>query len=196
MKTLTKLYCFLSLLLCAVSVFAEDAPAPTFSSEHLAEAERVVYAMGIPERFIIPTKELLKRSREIDPENSVLMAAVFDPYLEKKYTAQQLRGFIAAQFDLDTCRQVAQFWEGPVGKKLVNNQIRMLATGNAPKLTFTAREKALIKKFETTPSGQAFLQALPMIEDTLLEYTEETHKKMREKFLTELKRQADTSKSS
>jgi hypothetical protein len=194
MKIQKRLYSFLAFLLWTALASAQDAPS--FSAEHLAAAERVVYAMGLPERFIIPTKELLRRSREADPENGILMSAVFDPYLEKKYTGEQLRGFIAAQFDLDTCRQIAQFWEGPVGKKLVNNQIRMLTKGNAPKLIFTPREKALIKKFESTPSGQAFLQTLPLIEDTLLEYTEETHQKMREKFLKELKRELDTSKSS
>jgi hypothetical protein len=190
-----KFFVFLFLTQCgSMLAFAQDDAQ--FSAEHLAAAERVVYAMGLPERFIIPTQELLQRSREKDPDNAPLMSAVFRPYLEKKYTAEQLRGFFAARFDLDYCRRIAEFWEGPVGKKLVSNQVRMLTSGTAPKLVFSAREKALIKNFETTGAGKAFLFAMPDIEDVLEGFTRETQMKMREKFLNELKRQLESSSSS
>lgn len=194
MTILKFLTCFLFAQCWSMLVLAQSVPQ--FSGEHLAAAERVAYAMGLPERFIIPTQELLQRSREKDPEHAPLMTAVFRPYLEKKYTAEHLRTYFAARFGLNDCRRIAAFWEGPVGKKLVNNQVRMLTSGTAPQLVFSTREKALIKKFETTDAGKAFLLAMPEIEDTLAEFTRETQMKMREKFLNELKRQLESSSSS
>lgn len=194
MKAAKFLFCFWLMQLWGALACAQSEPQ--FSAEHLAAAERVAYAMGLPERFIIPTQELLQRSREKDPDNAPLMMTVFRPYLEKKYTAEQLRGYFAARFNLAYCQRIAEFWEGPVGKKLVSNQIHMLSSGEAPKLVFTAREKTLIKKFEATEAGRAFLLAMPDIEDTLEEFTHTTQMKMREKFLDALKQQLESSSSS
>lgn len=177
---------FLLWVFAAVFCTGASAQHATPSAAHLAAAQRVVYAMGLPERFIIPTKQLLQRSLDKDPVNAPLMSATMAPYLKKSYTANQLKGYFASQFDLETCRQIAAFWEGPVGKKLVRTQVTMLNTGDAPELVFTSAEKAIIQRFEATPAAQAFQVAMPGIEDRLAEYTKNTQMKMREDFLTEL----------
>lgn len=185
MKTIRLISLFFFLAACLASVRAEEA-AKEFSSAHLAAAERVIYAMALPERFIIPTKQLLKSSLDKDPENAPLMSATMDPYLEKQYTAKQLNTWFASQFDKDTCHQIAAFWEGPVGRKLVRTQVQMLTTGEAPQLVFTPKEKALMKRFDGTKAGQAFLVAMPQIEETFAEYMKNTQMRMREQFMLEL----------
>ncbi|MBI1892144.1 MAG: hypothetical protein HYS18_15980 [Burkholderiales bacterium] len=194
MKSVKFFVCLLLAQFCSMVAFAQNVSR--YSTEHLAAAERVAYAMGLPERFIIPTQELLQRSREKDRDNAPLMTAVFRPYLEKKYTAEHMRDYFAARFDLTYCRSIADFWEGPVGKKLVRNQVLMLTSGTAPKLVFTAREKTLIKNFEATDAGKAFMLSMPEIEDAMDEFTRTTQTKMREKFLDELKRKLESSSSS
>lgn len=185
----------LLVLLSSVSGFAQTAPAAVPSAAHLAAAERVVYAMGLPERFIIPTKQLLQRSLEKDPANAGLMSAVMNPYLEKRYTANQLRNFFASRFDTATCLAIAKFWEGPVGKKMVRNQVQTLDTGEPQSLEFTAKEKAIIKRFENTEASRQFVVAIPDIEETFAEYTKNTQMKMRESFLLELEKQSAVGKT-
>ncbi|MBS0308311.1 MAG: hypothetical protein JSS58_05000 [Proteobacteria bacterium] len=168
---------------------AASAPAaPTYTAEHLAAAERIVYAMALPERFILPSKAMIKLSEERDADNAALMETVFNSYLEKKYTADKLTPYFASRFDLGTCRQIATFWEGPVGKKLVKAQINILNGGEPKPIMYTRKEKAILKQFETSPAGQAMLAALPDIEETFADYTSDTQKKMREVFLRELER--------
>lgn len=180
---------FLGLLLAAGQAWAQDAGAAsgkTYAASHLAAAERVVYAMALPERFIIPTRQLLQNSLEKDPENAPLMSSTMAPYLKKQYTAQQLKGYVASQFDQATCQQIAAFWEGPVGKKLVKTQVQMLTTGEAPPLEFTSSEKAAMKRFDATKAGQAFVGAMPQIEETFAEYMKNTQMRMREQFMINL----------
>jgi hypothetical protein len=187
MKPIRLISLFFFLAACLTSVHAEEASASKeFSAAHLAAAERVIYAMALPERFIIPTKQLLQNSLEKDPENAPLMSATMDPYLEKQYTAMQLKTWFASVFDRDTCDKIAAFWEGPVGKKLVRTQVQMLTTGEAPQLVFTPKEKALMKRFDATKAGQAFLVAMPQIEETFAEYMRNTQMRMREHFMLEL----------
>jgi len=157
-----------------------------YATAHLAAAERLIYAMALPERFILPTRQLLQNSLEKDPENAPLMSATMAPYLEKQYTVKQLKSWFASQFDQATCHQIAAFWEGPVGKKLVQTQVRMLTTGEAPQLRFNAKEKALMKRFDATSAGQAFLVAMPQIEETFAEFMRITQMRMREQFMLEL----------
>lgn len=159
----------------------------TYSPAHLAAAERVIYAMALPERFILPTRQLLKNSMEKDPENAPLMSATMEPYLHKEYTAGQLKNYFASQFDPAMCQQIAAFWEGPVGKKLVKTQIQMLTSEEAPpQLVFTPKEKALMKRFDATTAGKAFLLAMPQIEETFAEYMKNTQMRMREQFMLNL----------
>lgn len=190
MKMLKSLLLFL--LACASIASAQaQAPAdtpPVFQPEHLAAAERIVYAMGLPERFIIPTSEMIKLSKTRDPVNAGLMGTVFQPYLEKKYTAEKLRTYFASRFDPETCLQIATFWEGPVGKKLVKTQVRLLTTGKADRPVYNRTEKAILKKFEASAAGQSMLEAMPDIEEVLSEYTRDTQTKMREEFLRQLER--------
>ena len=185
---LIRLISLLWLLAASLNVArAQDAgAAKEYSAAHLAAAERLIYAMALPERFIIPTKQLLKNSLEKDPDNAPLMSATMDPYLEKQYTAGQLKTWFASQFDAEICRQIATFWEGPVGKKLVRTQVQMRTTGEAPELVFTPKEKALMKRFDATKAGQAFLVAMPQIEEVFAEYMKDTQMRMREQFMIEL----------
>ncbi|WP_158592279.1 DUF2059 domain-containing protein [Noviherbaspirillum sedimenti] len=181
--------CSLFFLLAAGQAWAQaqDAnPAKEYATTHLAAAERVIYAMALPERFILPTRQLLKNSLEKDPENAPLMSATMEPYLEKQYTAKQLKRYFASQFDEATCKQIAAFWEGPVGKKLVKTQVQMLTAGEASQLVFTPKEKALMKRFDATKAGQAFLEAMPQIEETFAEYMKNTQMRMREQFMLNL----------
>jgi hypothetical protein len=161
---------------------------PQFSAEHLAAAERVVYAMGLPERFIIPTSEMIKVSKTRDPDNADLMNAVFASYLDKHYTGEQLKPYFASLFDPDMCRQIAAFWEGPVGQKLVKTKVQLLSGGEPPALVYNRREKAIIKQFEKTAAGKAMLAAMPSIEETFADYTNDTQMKMREEFLRQLEK--------
>lgn len=185
---LLRLISFFLLLATSLSLArAQDAgAAKEYSATHLAAAERLIYAMALPERFIIPTRQLLKNSLEKDPDNAPLMSATMDPYLQKQYTASQLKIWFASQFNPDICRQIATFWEGPVGKKLVRTQVQMLTTGDAPQLVFTPKEKALMKRFDATKAGQAFLVAMPQIEEIFAEYMKDTQMRMREQFMIEL----------
>jgi hypothetical protein len=187
MKAISRIILVFAALVFSATASAQAAKKSP-SRAHLAAAERVVYAMGLPERFIIPTTQLLRPSLERDPDNAPLMATTMAPYLKKSYTAGQLKTYIAERFDLNTCRQIATFWEGPVGKKLVRNQVRMLTSGEAPQLVFTDSERELIKQFESTPASQEFVGAIPDIEDKLVEYTKNTQMRMREDFLDELGR--------
>lgn len=185
-----KLIKSLSFLLLAMVACAQAVAqaAPPYTAAHLAAAGRVISAMALPERFIIPTRLLLQNSLEKDPENAPLIAATMAPYLQKQYTVNQLKDFFASQFDQATCGQIATFWEGPVGKKLVQTQMQMLHTGEATPLVFTAREKALMKRFDSTSAGKAFLVAMPGIEERFDEYARSTQTKMREHFLLELEK--------
>lgn len=190
MKLIRQISFFFLLASCSIAVSAHSTAqnAAAYSAAHLAAATRVVYAMGLPERFIIPTKQLLQGSLDKDPDNAELMSATMAPYLQKHYTADQLRDFFASRFDLAACRQIAAFWEGPVGKKLVRIQVQQLSTGDGPELAFTAREKALMKRFDATRAGKAFLAAMPDIEDKMAEHTKDTQMKMRERFLQALEK--------
>lgn len=190
MTLMKQLASFFLLMAACAAAFAQAGA--NFAPTHLAAAERIVYAMALPERFIIPTKQLLQNSLDKDPENAPLMSATMDPYLQKQYTANQLKGYFASQFDLPTCRQIAAFWEGPVGKKLVRTQVQMLTTGDAPELAFTAKEKAIMQRFDATKAGQAFLGAMPQIEETFAEYTKNTQMKMREQFMNALEKKLRT----
>ncbi len=188
MKLIRLISLFFLLATCLASVRAQDAGTADkpYTAAHLAAAQRVVYAMALPERFIIPTQQLLKNSMEKDPDNAPLMSATMAPYLKKEYTGEQLKSWFASQFDQATCREIAAFWEGPVGKKMVRTQMQMLNTGEAPELVFNAKEKALMKRFDATKAGQAFLMALPQIEETFAEYTKNTQMRMREQFMLNL----------
>lgn len=187
MKLIRLFSLFLLLATCQAWAQAQDAsPEKDYAAAHLAAAERVIYAMALPERFILPTRQLLKNSLEKDPENAPLMSATMEPYLEKQYTARQLKRYFASQFDQATCQQIAAFWEGPVGKKLVKTQVQMLTAGDAPPLVFTPKEKALMKRFDATSAGQAFLGAMPQIEETFAEYMKNTQMRMREQFMLNL----------
>ncbi len=190
MKLLKQLWFFFLLAGASCAALAQTAAGPT--PAHLTAAARVVAAMGLPERFIIPTKQLLEGSLAKDPDNAPLMLTTMAPYLQKQYTIDQLKGYFASQFDLDECRRIAAFWEGPVGKKLVRTQVQMLSTGTASELVFTAKEKAIMKRFDATKAGKAFLAAMPAIEDVMAEHTKITQTTMRERFLQDLEKKLDT----
>lgn len=165
---------------------APAAAAVSYAPTHLAAAERVVYAMGLPERFIVPTQVLLQNSFEKDPDNAPLMKATMAPYLKREYTVAQLKPWFAGKFDRASLQRIAVFWEGPVGKKLVASQLQVSMTGETKPLTFTEKEKQLMKRFDATQAGQAFVQAIPDIEENFAEFVRITQLRMREQFLLDL----------
>ncbi len=172
-----------------VAPTAPVAPAATtgsYAPAHMAAAERLVYAMGLPERFIVPTQLLLQNSFEKDPENAPLMKATMAPYLKREYTAAHLKPWFAGKFDRATMLRIATFWEGPVGKKLIASQVQVAATGEPKPLTFTEKEKQIMKRFDATSAGQAFVLAIPEIEENFAEFVRITQLRMREKFLLDL----------
>lgn len=159
-----------------------------FSAGHLMEAERLVYALGVVESLSIPTRKVLKQIRQTDPARADLMASVMEPFIDKKYIGLELREFMASQFDEETCRQLSEHWEGPVGRKFVNRQVQLLTTGAAPDLNFTPAEEAIARRFEQTATFQAFARAQPALQQTLAAFGQATNEKMRQKMKEELAR--------
>lgn len=159
-----------------------------FSSAHLAEAERLVYALGVAERMSIPTKRFLQNVRENEPEKGELMTAVMSPFIEKKYIGLGLRVFMASQFDMKSCRLLSEHWEGPVGRKFVDTQIQLLSAGKAPMLTFTPAEDAIAKSFEKTAAFKSFMRSQPAIQKKIGAFANEIKEKMAQKMKDELAR--------
>ena len=180
---------FAVLVAAAVAAYPAAAQNKTeFSAAHLAQAERLVYAMGMVESLSIPSKRLIQQIRQGDPARADLMASAMGPFLEKKYIGQGLRELMAGQFDIETCRQLAEHWEGPVGRKFVKAQVQLLTTGKAPQLKFTPAEEAAAKRFEKTAAFQAFVRAQPAIQKGLAAYAQDTKEKMTQKMEEEAAR--------
>ncbi len=163
-----------------------------FSAAHLVEAERLVYALGIVENLSIPTRKFLRQIRETDPARADLMASVMEPFIDKKYIGLEFRGFMASQFDVETCRQLSEHWEGPVGRRFVNTQVQLLTTGKAPELKFTPTEEAIGKRFEQTAAFRAFARAQPALQQRLAAFAKDTKEKMAQKMKEELVRRNDS----
>lgn len=165
----------LAFLVCTIfhaAAFASDSTR--YAPEHLAEAERLVYAMGAAESIIIPSMRYLANLRATDPQKAEAMAAAMEPFLVKEYVGQGLRHFFASQFDVETCRQLAEFWEGPVGRRFVDTQLQLLSTGSAPELRLTQEEQELMQQFEGTAAARAMAQAMPAFEQRLAAFANET----------------------
>jgi hypothetical protein len=156
-----------------------------FSPAHLAQAERLVYAMGMVESLSIPTKRLIQQIRQSDPARADVMAAGMGPFMEKKYIGTGLRELMASQFDRETCRQLAEHWEGPIGRKFVNAQVQLLTTGKGPQLKFTPAEEAAAKRFEKTAAFQSFVRAQPAIQQGLAAFARDTKERMSQKMQEE-----------
>ena len=163
-----------------------------FSSAHLAEAERLVYALGVAESMSIPTNRFLQKVRDNEPEKGELMTAVMSPFIEKKYIGLGLREFMASQFDMESCRLLSEHWEGPVGRKFVGTQIQLLSTGKAPEITFTPTEEAIGKSFEKTAAFQDFMRAQPAIQQKIGAFAKEIKEKMAQRMRDELARRSET----
>jgi hypothetical protein len=167
----------------------------SFSAEHLAAAERMVYALGIPESLSIPTRRVIQQVREKDPVRAKVMSSAFEPYLDKKYVADGLKEFIAGQLDNESCRQIAEFWEGPVGRRFVSTQVELLMTGKAPKLVFTPDEETMMKRFEKTGAFHAFNRAMPAIQARIAEFAKDLQARMGTRFKEELRKNGGTLKN-
>jgi hypothetical protein len=171
-----------AMMVAALAPHCANAQDKTqFSAAHLAEAERLVYALGMVESLTIPTRRAIQQIRQSDPARADLMAAGMGPFLEKKYIGLGLRELMASQFDPETCRQLSEHWEGPVGRRFVNTQVQLLSTGKAPELKFTPEEEAMAKRFEKTAAFQAFARAQPAIQQGLAAYVKDTKEKMARK---------------
>jgi hypothetical protein len=181
----------LSLGFAALISLAHVSESAEFSNEHLAEAERLVYALGIAESLSIPATRALQRLREKDPARADLLDSIMKPYLDKKFLGREIRGFIAGEFDIETCRQLAELWEGPVGRKFVNTQVQLLSTGAAPQLEFTADEEAIMKRFEQTPAAQAFARGMPVVMAKIADFAKDTKEKIDRKHDEELARRRE-----
>lgn len=179
-------FAFLVLLAFYSAAFASDEAR--LAPEHLAQAERLVYAMGTAESIGIPTRRLLNTMRETDPQKAELMAAVMEPFLAKGYVGRGLRGFWASRFDIDTCRQLIAFWEGPVGRRFVSTQVQLLSTGSAPELRFTQEEQDIMRRFEKTPAARAMAQAMQAFEKPLAAFTSETQQLITQRYAEEVAR--------
>lgn len=160
------------------------------SPAHLAAAERLVYAMGLYESLTIPTRRALEEMRTSDPEKAELMAYVVEPFIQKEYIGQEFRQFVADHFDLKTCRQLTEYWEGPVGRKYVAIQVQLLSTGEAPPLTLTPAEESISKLFEKTQAFAKFSRAMPAMEERLAAFTKEISAKMAHRMKDELARRS------
>ena len=181
----------LSPCFAAVILLASASEGADFTNEHLAQAERLVYALGIPESLTIPATRALQQLRTKDPSRADLMDSIMRPYLDKNFLGREIRGFIAGEFDIETCRQLVELWEGPVGRKFVNTQVQLLTTGNAPQLEFTADEEAIMKRFEQSPAAQAFARGMPVVMEKIAEFTKDTKGKIDRKRDEELARRRE-----
>jgi hypothetical protein len=166
-----------------------------YTDAHLAQAERLVYAMGIVESLTLPTKRLISQIRQSDPARADAMAAGMGPFMEKKYIGQGLREMVASKLDADTCRQLAEHWEGPIGRKFVNTQVQLLTTGKAPQIKFTPKEEAEMKRFEKTPAFQAFARAQPAIMQGVAAFAKDSKEKMAQKMEEESARRNAAAKN-
>ena len=162
-----------------------------FSTAHLEAAERLVYAMGMYESLTIPTRKVLQQMRTSDPATADLMAAVVEPFIDKEYIGHEFRVFMASQFDMETCRQLSEHWEGPIGRRFVDTQVQLLTTGKARPLKFTQTEEAIAKRFEKTPAFLAFARAMPAIEARLAAFGKEIEVKMAARMKEELVRRKE-----
>ena len=180
---------FVALIVAAAIPYSAIAQnKPEFSAAHLAQAERLVYAMGMVESLTLPTKRLISQIRQSDPARADTMAAGMGPFMEKKYIGLGLREVVAAQLDADTCRQLAEHWEGPIGRKFVNTQVQLLTTGKAPQIKFTAAEEAQIKRFEKTAAFQSYARAQAAIMQGVAAFAKDTKEKMAQKMEEEAAR--------
>lgn len=112
------------------------------------------------------------------------MTTVITPLIEKKRIGLELRKVMASQFNIESCRLLSEFWEGPVGRKFVNAQVQVLSTGKGPELNFTPSEKAISGKISTNRRYSGF-HSHPTnysAEDSCL------HKRMRQRMKEELAR--------
>lgn len=160
-----------------------------FSHAQLAEAERLVYAMGAPESIGIPTRRLLQKISETDPEGAKALARIVEPLLAKEYIARELREVFAEGLDIDACRRLAEFWEGPAGRRLVRTQVQVLSTGSAPKLQFTRAEQDIIARFERNGAARDLERVMPAFEKRLAEFQAETLQLIRQRYAEEVARQ-------
>lgn len=164
----------------AVAEMKED-----FSPAHLAAAERLVFAMGMYESLTIPTTRALEQMRATDPARAELIAHVAEPFIKKEYIGQEFRQFMAAHFDLKTCEQLTEYWEGPVGRKYVAVQVQLLTTGKAPPLTFTPVEESMLKLFEKTRACAEFSRAWPALEARVAAFSNEIGTKIAQRMREE-----------
>jgi hypothetical protein len=161
-----------------------------YSAVHLAEAERLVYALGVTESLSIPTKQAIEDIRKTHPERAELMQTVTDPYTERQYVGRELRGFMAEHFSIEVCRELSRFWEGPVGRKFVNVQVRVLTNGNAPALNFTPAEQEIRKRFEQTEAYRQFVRVHPLMQKRFAEFIRQTKEKMAHDMKQEIERRS------
>ena len=188
--TMHRCWTFFAALVAAAAIpYSATAQNKTdFSAAHLAQAERLVYALGMVESLSIPTKRLIQQIRQSDPVRADVMASGMGPFMEKKYIGAGLRELMASQFDMETCRQLAEHWEGPIGRKFVNTQVQLLTTGKAPQFKFTPAEEAMAKRFEQTAAFKAFVRAQPAIQQGLAAFAQDTKQKMAQRMQEESER--------
>ena len=156
-----------------------------FTEEHLAAAEHLVYAIGIPESLIIPTERAIQLIQKSDPAKAHALSAASKPFLGKQLIGSSLKGFVASQLDAETCRKIADFWEGPVGRKFVAKQVELLSSGNRSPLKFSHDEEEAMKSFEKTKAFQDFTAAMPKILMKAQELAKEIKEKMSQRISVE-----------
>lgn len=156
-----------------------------FTEEHLAAAERVVYSIGIPESLIIPTEREIQLIQKSDPAKAQALSAASKPFLEKQYIGSSLKVFVASELDAETCRKIADFWEGPVGRKFVGKQVELLSSGNTSPLQFSPDEEEAMSSFEKTKAFQDFTAAMPKILLKANELAKEIKEKMSQRIRVE-----------
>ena len=142
---------------------------------HLAAAERVIDAMALVQVFAHSIDRSVAQMRAADPTTADLLSEASAPLSQRKFIVDELRDFVAAQLDAPSCTAIADFLEGPVGRKHLQAQLEELRTGRPTPVVLDAREQAIEQAFGQSDAGAAFVRFATALGPRFAELTDKAN---------------------
>ena len=126
----------IALLLFAVTGLKAQTTAPTFTPSHLKAAEQYLVATGISTQFAGMTLNMINSSStQMPEEHRASFVKVMQAFMTKYYTWDALKDnfakLYAAEFTENELKQLAAFYDSPIGKKVSQKTPLLLQKGMA-----------------------------------------------------------------
>jgi len=181
MKTLISV--FRALVICAVAICILPAYSQQDGSirpSHLAAATKFMQAMGVPDDASVEVMKRLTELHKTNPKTAERIDSLIKQHFTLDTFSREISPVVAELLDERTCLELAEFWEGPIGKKAREVLRVRLVTGQAPALNLTKDEEMKMHNFEKSPAVAKVMAVWPTIATHIATSTNKLNAKIQE----------------